>query len=522
MTILHLKLMYVLVTFKHGAERHHSDVPITFWQHGFPVKVYSEQNIEFMEISFMYRCGNRTTGFTEYIQPTTRVLANDQLIKICKGDTGTCKRYGKRRKQKLQGLKGKEVVVSYSSERHFQIDKFRKAFSRQYLDLLSDCLQMSVDVKLDERSTDLALITDIILKDYMVYTPPIFDTSTYYAIRAARPLDKAVSLVKPFAWTIWMCLSITLPLFLISAYVLLRQEARLRNLNPPPFSTFFWIIIRSFLRQDTDIDNVYLETFRLMIGCWLLMTFVLTSGYLGILPSFMMYPGTEDIPKNFIQLGKAVRENRYKPLIFFMSDETSIFNFYQNYLPAASRFKNFNVKLSNIEIVDTFIKSLISNPAEKSLFDSKPALSKILDEAYCLLASKRVLDSLIMHWGKEKFYVSLDNLYTNFRFLQINTKRFNYAREVTNMVNLLAQSGIPDKIKKDEEEDIRRKYEFFKTNVEESENEPLKVEDIMGPLYLLLAGYVVSTLTLVAEIITHKMKVRKQRLKIDVENARNH
>ncbi|XP_067130975.1 glutamate receptor ionotropic, delta-1-like [Centruroides vittatus] len=216
-----------------------------------------------------------------------------------------------------------------SQERQFQIDKDRKPFSLQYLDLLSDCLGISIETNRIYRGTDLALTTKIILKDYMAYTPPVFDTSTYYVIRAARPLDKAISLVKPFAWTIWVCLSITLPLFLISAYVLLRQEARLRNMNPPSFSAFFWIIIRSFLRQDTDIDNVFLETFRLMIGCWLLMTFVLTSGYLGILPSFMMYPGTEDIPKTFMELGKAVSEGRYEPLVFLLSDESTIFNVYK-------------------------------------------------------------------------------------------------------------------------------------------------------------------------------------------------
>ncbi|XP_023219603.1 mitoguardin 2-like [Centruroides sculpturatus] len=60
-----------------------------------------------------------------------------------------------------------------------------------------------------------------------------------------------------------------------------------------------------------NIHSVSLNTLRITFGIWMMMAFVLTSGYLGILPSYMIFPGEEKIPQTFKELLSVSSDKKY-------------------------------------------------------------------------------------------------------------------------------------------------------------------------------------------------------------------
>ncbi|XP_023227356.1 cytochrome P450 4C1-like [Centruroides sculpturatus] len=240
------------------------------------------------------------------------------------------------------------------------------------------------------------------------------------------------------------------------------------GLPDPPDLKFFRQNSHYYTTSDANVDRYSLMTFRILIGCWILIAFVLTSAYVGTLPSFMVNPGTESIPQTFQELIQSVKAGRYNITFFQEGDECRYFDrCFLNYFIQKSVIKN--------DVIEIFNEN-VQNCGETG---EKP-IPKLLNGTHALLATKERIELSLTKWEKEKVFVSEDILFTKFQFIQINLVRVNYAAKVAKKVNLIEQSGLSQKIYTDVLEAKRRSnfhnYKAINTNDEE----PLKIDDIMG------------------------------------------
>ncbi|XP_067123804.1 glutamate receptor ionotropic, delta-2-like [Centruroides vittatus] len=330
----------------------------------------------------------------------------------------------------------------------------------------------------------------------MSYSSSIIDTSTTFTISAAKPLSKAVSLIKPFDKMVWIFISFSFVILLSTLYIVIKKETEYCNNGKLEFSTLFWILLRNFLRQDARINRCFYNTFRILIGCWILIAFVLTSAYVGILPSYIVNPGTESIPQTFEELTQSVIDGRYNITFYVLSDECRYFD--------RCPFKKFiPTTIIRNDVIEIFYENVIKYDETCT-----EQVEKVVKGTYALLASKHNIELSISKSGKEKFFVSKDALFTKFSFIQMNLARVNYAVEIAKTVNLIQQSGLPEKIRENLLHEATRKDLFYKYEpIDTNKQEVLEMDDIMGPLYLLGAGYLIAFVVFVTEILVNKIKI---------------
>ncbi|XP_023226703.1 uncharacterized protein LOC111627372 [Centruroides sculpturatus] len=104
-------------------------------------------------------------------------------------------------------------------------------------------------------------------------------------------------------------------------------------------------------------------------------------------------------------------------------------------------FKTTIIKNDMIEIFDQNVK--------KYKESGRKPIKKVLRGTHAVLASREKIEESTNKREKEKIFISEDILFTKFEYIQINLVKVNYAVEIAKTVNLIAQSGIPEKIRSD-------------------------------------------------------------------------
>ncbi|XP_023238162.1 uncharacterized protein LOC111636992 isoform X3 [Centruroides sculpturatus] len=489
--LLHLKLLSVVILYGNFKDEAW-ELSSKFIQKNYIVEFHYNWFIyNKILLRFMYENNNQSFVLGGEIRNSTFVLIEKTYFKICNdSDMTSCSMYYTSSDYKIEKLKGKEVKIFKMPDAYKNINN--KAQLDEYVNLLCQCLKIRYIQVYNLDNADISIVPTIAMfwEHYVSYSSPVFDISTYFVIRAARPIDKFISLIKPFSINIWICISITTVLCVFIIHTMLKREAQFLDKEHPKFSSLCWILIRNAFRQDTEIDHIILRTFRILIGCWILAVFVLTSAYTGVLPSYLIHPGNEKIPKNYMELTQSVKDGKYNISMTFSSDEEAIFLINGRKLPA---------------MFQIFLKSIEENPNNRVILGKGNELQKVLEGTDALLATKLRIDPLTMKFRKENFYISPDSLFTNFRFLQINKLRLYQQKEVFEMINILHQSGLSLKLQQDLIEEDRRYYKFNSYDDKEDE-ESLKVEDLKGPLILLIIGYILSLLVFIGEILIGKCK----------------
>ncbi|XP_023227357.1 uncharacterized protein LOC111627908 [Centruroides sculpturatus] len=211
-------------------------------------------------------------------------------------------------------------------------------------------------------------------------------------------------------------------------------------------------------------------TFRILIGCWILIAFVLTSAYVGTLPSFMVNPGTESIPQTFQELIQSVKAGRYNITFFKRSDECRYFD------------RCISKLWSRKNIIKNDVIEIFYENVEKCNEPGEEPIPKLLNGTHALLATREKIELSLTKWEKEKVFVSEDILFTKFQFIQINLVRVNYAVEVAKTVNVIEQSGLSQKIYTDMLDEKRKSNLYNDKAIDTNDEEPLKIDDIMGLL----------------------------------------
>ncbi|XP_067140061.1 ionotropic receptor 21a-like, partial [Centruroides vittatus] len=385
------------------------------------------------------------------------------------------------------------AIVHFGTISEYQYNN--KSFIRRYIDLLADSLNFKLEISTFTNEADIGIWGYNIKETYLSYSSSIRHIPTTFAIRAARPLDKAFILVKPFDVMTWICIPFSFLFILLTSYAIMKKETENKNKDMPKFSVLCWIILRNFLRQDTVVDRYFLITFRILIGCWMLIAFVLTSAYVGTLPSFMVNPGTETIPQTFQELAQSVKEGRYDITYFEHSHE-------QAYFVRLYTDTYFNGKIIENNIIDIFNKNLQKSRDYYYLELLKEPIEKVVNGTHAVLAPRQKIELSINKHQKQKIFISEDILFTKFYFTQINLVKVNYAEELCKTVNRIEQSGLSEKIDRDILDEKRRNDFFYDDKtIDITNEEPLEISDIMGLLYLLVTGYFISSVVFFTEIL---------------------
>ncbi|XP_023227363.1 uncharacterized protein LOC111627914 [Centruroides sculpturatus] len=492
--VLPLKLSYILL-YLIGDEKVDVEFLDSLFQNGYFVEIFREKDNFFISSSLTFFYTNEMNQlFTANQQYWNTFSVTPDYIELCK--YSGCKEYPVTRNDTIDDIEGKRIYV------YFGLGSSNKetVFKLQYMRLLCAGLKLKcIETGLFRQDDHLSMTTEVRIRNYMISTSPALDISTVFLLKAGKPLNKIQTFFKPFAVMVWICLCITLVLFILCVYAVEKIESRIHGKDPPKLSTICWLVLLSLLRQGVNFNQVPSYTFRVMVCVWIMMIFILSSGYLGILPSFMMNPGTEAIPQNFKELALALEKDKYIPLIFIDSSEARIFH-------VDSRLDLLSIKDDEI---NSIANSIQRNEDVSVLYEYIIPKEEFIEGNYVFISSKWSLSMLQTEWGKEiKLYLSSDILFTNFLFVQINTQLFYHTREVIRMVNIIQQSGLPDKLARTL---VEKKMNLTAgLYLDEDENEvesdgSVKFEDISNHLYLLGAGYIISFFTFLLEILIDKI-----------------
>ncbi|XP_067123803.1 uncharacterized protein [Centruroides vittatus] len=221
----------------------------------------------------------------------------------------------------------------------------------------------------------------------------------------------------------------------------------------------------------------------------------------------MVNPGTEAIPQTFQELIQSVKAERYNITFFRYSDECRYFDL----CLIQTLFKRTIIKNDVIEIFHENIK-------KHKEWGWHP-IEKVLKGTHAVLATRQGIELSMTRREKENVFVSDDILFTKFHFIQMNLVKVNYAVEISKTVNLIAQSGLPEKIHRNILDEKARSDVFYNEHTIDTNNEePLDMDDIMGLLYLLVAGYLISFVVFLTEILVNKLKKIRKKCRVIMLN----
>ncbi|XP_023210587.1 uncharacterized protein LOC111613463 [Centruroides sculpturatus] len=230
------------------------------------------------------------------------------------------------------------------------------------------------------------------------------------------------------------------------------------------------------------------------MGTWLLMAFVLTSGYLGILPSFMIFPGKEVIPENFAELAEAVKRKEYSILTIHQSKEFWLFM-----QPNLMKEDNRN------EIVSVLGESMSSDVLENVMESESKALKKVIKGGYALIISERLIKPEIMKMGEDNFFVSQDVLFSSYNYISMMGQVFRNNDDLDKMINVIHQSGIMTKFYTDQLEKARRESEFYSPAIDNSEDQ-MTIDQAISIIYIMLLGHCSAFSVFICEVVVHMVK----------------
>ncbi|XP_023241375.1 probable glutamate receptor [Centruroides sculpturatus] len=282
----------------------------------------------------------------------------------------------------------------------------------------------------------------------MQFTPAFTFQPVIFVIKAPDKLSDWNSITKPFTLEIWIAVFSTTFIFGLFLHSILQidfigEDCWTRR-------QIFWNLFCTLLGQGFSIKKLKGLSSRIMIGIWWLSIVVLISGYSGALMSFMTCPLTESYPRDFEELAIFVRNGEYSC---------------GTYDGIASWKYMLESKSENIKVLK---KNILSN---NNLMTVPQAIKKLQNGRFAYISSQYQINQQINKLEKNKYIMSTDSLYTFIAAYPIR-RNFPFKKDIRKTVSRLFEAGIVEKLLPIEHEDFH----------EESEFQPLSVEDIKSPL----------------------------------------
>ncbi|XP_023212558.1 probable glutamate receptor [Centruroides sculpturatus] len=298
--------------------------------------------------------------------------------------------------------------------------------------------------------------------------------STVFLIRTPDKVFDWNSVTKPFTLNVWIAIFSIVLIFGLTLYKVLEKDFVAAKAGKRwTLCTVFWNLVCTLLGKGLNLEKVKRFASRFMIGIWWLSIFVLVSGYSGALMSFMTYPLTESIPKDFQELSVFVRNGEY----------------------SCGTYKGYatwkDIMESKSESINILGENILSNNNSMTIAEG---IKKAQNERFAYIMFKGLLNNHISNVERHKYVMSKDSFRT-YMCAYIVRKNFPFKKDMTNIVSRMFEAGIFEKLNNKEVKEFQESSKF----------RPLSIEDIESPLLLMGIGYVVSLFCLIIEIILTKV-----------------
>ncbi|KAF8796906.1 Glutamate receptor ionotropic like protein [Argiope bruennichi] len=293
-----------------------------------------------------------------------------------------------------------------------------------------------------------------------------------FQIKKPGTLPPSLALFRPFDFTIWMAVTITLLLMpLVIKYLLNTKD------------TYIKIFLKCFgsLLNQSSITKHYVS--RNIVGSWLVFGMILTLSYSAILLSVLTVPLQIPAVKNFEELSEAVMKRGYRIC-----------------LPKGSSILEFLIHSDK-----KHLKFLGQTALRNNWYSGS---SQCAIDTNCAVMSYRSLFQIVAGPENWKVYYMSEESLLSLNFAFGMEKGFRYKKQLNTIISRASSAGIYNKFVSDES----YKYLLFKASTMyiNKETKAFSIRDLLGCFLILSLGLSLSTLTFIGEVVYHRFKKRKK------------
>ncbi|KAG8201873.1 hypothetical protein JTE90_027352 [Oedothorax gibbosus] len=278
----------------------------------------------------------------------------------------------------------------------------------------------------------------------------------------------------PFDFTVWMCFAMTT--FFLATFLYFISRKRLK------YGDTLFNLSASVLRQSSQM-NCHQNKEHILLLIWLFFALVISVAYTAKLLSFLTIPLKKPQIQNFEELYSAVEKGTHQCF------------YYEN------GYVLEELKQSNYKYLNNLRNEIIKNRWYLDLSDY-PYLN-LVTENLGIIYTQLEYSLFFTAFGSKSRYMRFEESLGVWPIAVAYRKDFCCKTEINKVISRIVSSGIFDKLYNDVA------FKFWTENAKdivERENSiaKLRVEDITGPLLLLVTGYVFAVLLLICEVIYYK------------------
>ncbi|XP_023212034.1 glutamate receptor ionotropic, delta-1-like [Centruroides sculpturatus] len=307
---------------------------------------------------------------------------------------------------------------------------------------------------------------------YIKYSSVLTFQPTVFLIKAPKEIADWNSLMKPFSLEMWICVSLAVFIFGLILHKIMENDFTAESRIHWSRCKIYWNLFCSFMYQGLNLKAVKKFPTRFVIGIWWLSVVVLISSYSGTLMSYLTYPLTEEVPRNFEELANSVQRGEYQC-------GTKAGNIiWREILDSKSR----NTKILRDHIL-----------SNNNLMSMAEAMGRVREERFAVIVPRYVIKYFIRKEDLHKYTISTDSLLTQILAFPMR-KGFPFEKNISDIVTRTCEAGIVRRMFPSEDLQLSKSSEF----------RPLTSDDFASAYLLLMIGYSLSFSCLAVEIIYTK------------------
>lgn len=301
--------------------------------------------------------------------------------------------------------------------------------------------------------------------------PHILSDTTFMGNKP-EPLSAKKAIISPFSCEIWIMIALCSIVATFLLYFLIKKRRT--------FLDIFLNIIGSLLEKSLPF-KIQKSSLRLLIFTWIFSVFVLTNSYKGVILSFLTFPTLVGI-RDISELSRAAVKNSVKCYTYrgTLLSQRLIESKIDSWKNAGECLKRND--FSGV-MEDNTMEEIFLNATGKKVF----------------LGGRIFLNPYEKHYliSKDSFSVSMYSIYY--------AKKFCCPEYMNSLVLRLNEAGLIDNIRKKEAFFTERKaIASFPESKPSVTLRKINFSDISGAFFLLVSGWILGFLTLLAEIAVDK------------------
>lgn len=289
-----------------------------------------------------------------------------------------------------------------------------------------------------------------------------------------EPLTTKEAIVYPFSYEVWIMISFCLVAVTLLLYLLMKRKRTLPDI--------FFALFGSLLEKSIDF-KIHTANIRIVIVTWMTAIFVLSSGYKGVLLSFLTFPTLVGI-RDIQDLSRAAITN-------------SVNCYTYTGTPVAQRLIE-----SNIGTWKTAGECLKRNEMSGVLENYTP------EQIFLNATGKKVfITGKIFLIPYEKLYFISKDCFSVEMYFIFYSKTFCCPERLNSLISRFNAAGLIGKIRGDEAFFTERNAlaQFPETKPGASGTlKKVQFSDFSGAFIMLLSGWILGFFTLLAELAVNK------------------